>query len=1217
MAPPAAKRRKLGHSDDSDLSEASILENSVNGTGVSDEALEDNTSSDDDDSTDEEEGLEDEDFITLEENGAEEEDSEPSERGNGQKKQIKAPKAREEDMSHKKQDRISQDGAYTAEVYKSNIFKLQVDELLEQVKLKYGKKEAPAETAMRTIKSIIEQIPSREPLSISEAEAALNFEKVKIPFPNPHPAKDAKYKLQYERPVSINATGSYPLKIATRTEDELAIDLVVTMPKSLFQEKDYLNHRYFYKRAYYLACVAAGIKSSKKSIFKIVFDSLNGNHLQPIVVIRPSGDGGSDDFSSSKYRIQIIPALPDNTFPDIKLLPSANCVRPKILADESNAAKLTPTPFYNATLQSDGSITAYLKLLHASSGKCDSYKDACILGRVWLRQRGFGGQLRNGGFGNFEWAAIIAILLQAKPGAGPPPLSPGYSSYQLFKATLQFLASRDLLKSPYVFQAREITSLKSELTPIFFDGPRSLNIFFKMTPWSYARLRQEAELTIRMLGDSTFDQFEQTFILKANYLNYRYDATLEIPLSAFRLDPFSEEYNETLSRTCRKLHSTLGRALTNRATTILIQMPVEEGWFVDSPNPPEDQDKSILICFATDPANASRTIDHGPAAENKKDAASFRQFWGEKAELRRFKDGSILESVVWSPTDKSSPVFEQIIDFVLRRHLGTQVADKAKLVTDSFAHLIPSGRIQGRCGTAPFLPVMNALATLEKDIRDLKGLPLQIRHIVAADSQLRYSSVEPPFTLTRPLMQIPASIVIQFEGFGRWPDDLSAIQRTKMAFLLKLSDLLSSARPAYTTRVGLENPSQPSQNQVYLDIILPSGPAFRLRIHHDREAALLDRQLKDKSLDGPSRESAASALAVYKREFLHIPAHTQAIQSLCTRFPALSPSIRLTKRWFASHHLLPHFSPEFIELLVVRNFSQPHPWPVPACATTGFLRTLAWISRWDWRHAPLIVDFSTLSNNTAAPGTMSFNGNTSTELKSDDINKIQTRFEAWRRIDPSLNRVVLFAATNLETEGTTWTDKAMPEKVVAARMTALARAAINVIRAEDDRLSSLLSDTKRLDEFRPETLFASRLQDYDILLHISPKFSKSGKKKPKSKFKNLQIRQDMQEPDDVQSVGYDPVSLFARELLDVYGDAILWFWDPEALDLIAGLWNPGVTGQRSWKVKVGWNSLPLDVDGKENKGKAEGVQIQTNKEAILNEIGTLGGELVEKIELIK
>ena len=141
---------------------------------------------------------------------------------------------------------------------------------------------------------------------------------------------------------------------------------------------------------------------------------------------------------------------------------------------------------------------------------------------------------------------------------------------------------------------------------------------------------------------------------------------------------------------------------------------------------------------------------------------------------------------------------------------------------------------------------------------------------------------------------------------------------------------MSADKPNHVMRVGLENASVPSQNQAYLDIIQPSGFSFRLRIHHDREATLLDRQLKDKALDNQSRESAGLALAAYRRDFLQIPAHTQALQALCTRYPALSPSMRLTKRWFASHLLSPHFSPELIELLVVRTFLQPFPWSVPA-----------------------------------------------------------------------------------------------------------------------------------------------------------------------------------------------------------------------------------------------------------------------------------------------
>jgi U3 small nucleolar RNA-associated protein 22 len=1026
---------------------------------------------------------------------------------------------------------------------------------------------------------------------------------VTIPFPSPRPPKDARYKLQYERPSSINATGSYPLKIATRTENGLGIDLVVAMPAAIFQEKDYLNYRYFYKRAYYLACLAAGIKESSEHNFALSFDTLHGNQLQPVIVIRPSGSGPLD-FSSSKCQINILLTVTNDIFPPTKLLPGSNCVRPKGEDDESTKKPLAPTPLYNSTLQSDVSVTSYLKLLHATSGKCDAFKDACILGRIWMKQRGFGSSLRKGGFGNFEWAAISALLLQPNHSSGSPPLSPGYSSYQMFKAMLQFLARHDLSKKPYILQARDLHLPKSGFAPVFFDGPRGLNILYKMTPWSYSRLQLESKITVDMLGDSLFDQFDSTFILRTDLLRYRYDSTLELPLSAFRLDSTSEDYDEKLRDTCSKVYNVLTRALTDRVTTVALLMPDSEAWSVGSVKVPENQQKRILISLASDPVNAHRTVDYGPAAENKQEAASFRKFWGDKAELRRFKDGSILESVVWSNKDTSATILEQLSLYILERHFGADVGRNARSTSDPFATLIPSGRIQGQSGIAPFTPAMNALAAVGKDIRELEGLPLQIRHIRAADEQLRYASIDPPFGR-------PASVVLQFEASARWPDDLCAIQRTKIAFLLKLAELLSAAHAGLITRVGLENTSQPSQNQAYLDITVRTKMTFRLRIHHDREATLLERQLKDKTLDVQSRESAATALALYKRDFIHVLSHTQAIQNLCTRYPALSPAIRLTKKWFASHLLLPHFSPEIIELLVARTFLQPHPWPTPSCATTGFVRTLAWISRWDWRHVPLVVDFSsTIFSNPAELESAGLG-----RMKSEDMEKMQTRFEAWRQIDPAMNRVVLFAATNLDPDGNTWSDRGKPEKVVASRMTSLAKAATMAIRAEEDRELAVANAAESGEQsFQPESLFVSQTQDYDFVLHISSKFAKiSSSKKSEQKFKNLEIQQASNLAPKVETM---LIPLFLEDLQSVFGDTVLWFWDPESLDRVAGLWNPVMTGQRAFKVKAGWNSTPIKNRSGEKKEKSEkSVDIQINKGAVMYEIKRLGGELISRIDV--
>jgi U3 small nucleolar RNA-associated protein 22 len=72
-----------------------------------------------------------------------------------------------------------------------------------------------------------------------------------------------------------------------RSDHTLSVDLMVKMPESLFQEKDFLNYRYFYKRAYYLACIAAGLQESIQNQFTLNYEYLNGNSLHPILVAKP------------------------------------------------------------------------------------------------------------------------------------------------------------------------------------------------------------------------------------------------------------------------------------------------------------------------------------------------------------------------------------------------------------------------------------------------------------------------------------------------------------------------------------------------------------------------------------------------------------------------------------------------------------------------------------------------------------------------------------------------------------------------------------------------------------------------------------------------------------------------------------------------------------------------------------------------------------------
>ncbi|KAF1352035.1 pre-rRNA processing protein-like protein Utp22 [Delphinella strobiligena] len=1149
MAVPASKRRKLSHSPSEEGSgdeRASAASEELNQDGRGEDMRFENESVEDD-------------YSSEEMNGEEDEESDVDEMSNqsADRKSAKSAKAQKKPQSTKRANTSTLEAsaaAYTGGTFQSNMFKLQVDEMLGQIRPRQGKREKTAEEALHKLKKAIDHIPAREPMSVNDAERDLiKKSKVAIPFPEPRPAHDVKYKLAYAKPANINVVGAYPLKLATRTDKSLAIDMLVTIPKSLLQEKDYINHRYFYKRSYYMACIAAGLKSALAKDLVVKFANFHDNPLHPILVVQ-----AKEQKSENNWQINIIPGLPETAFSNDKLLPSKNCVRPAKEgdSDDNTLLALPSTPFYNASVQADSQITAYLKLLHQASTSCEAFKDACLLGRVWLRQRALTSQTGKGGFGNFEWAALVAVLLQTGGGNGMPLLSSGYSSYQLFKATLQYLAAKDLVKQPAVLQAGNLTLNTEHGQPTFFDGARSMNILYKMTASSYQYLHSEARTTLQMLSDTLGDTFESAFILRADNVLQRHDVTVNLPLSA--LSSADAEDRDLLAR-YQSIHTVLARGLGDRATQLQLVLPSQETWETGSARPSFNRKGELSINITLNPANTSRSVDHGPAAENKKEAAEFRKFWGEKAELRRFRDGAILESLVWSTKEGGLPIVQQIITWLLWRHFGKPVAEQLSYHGDEFAKLVKHSS-----GISAFQPLMEAFKTLETDLRAMDDLPLTIRSLMPADPQLRYASPSAPMD-NNTAMKTPANVVIQFEGSGRWPDDLVAIQRTKIAFLLQISTLYTNLESGVVSRVGLENQDLDFQNQGFLDVTYPStGSSFRIRVHHDREQTLLERILKDKSAAPSTKESASQALSAYKRNYLRSPAHTAAVQKLCTRHSALSPTIRVLKKWFEGHLLTSHFADELIELFAINTFTRPWPFQPPSSVRTAFTRTLSFLSRWGWRSEPLIVDINA-------------------DLKAESTQVITTRFEAWRKLDPSLNRVCLFVASSVDTEGTTWTD-GVPAKVVSGRMTALAKAATGVIEAQGLSVE-------------PESLFVSPTNEYDFVIHLASTNKKKSRKS--SEFKNL-IVADEADPD---VVGFAPQELFYQEVERVYGQAVVLF---KGEGVIAGLWTP-YTSSRGWKVNLAYSTIPVK-DGEE-------VLAEVNKEGILKEIARLGDDLVKKIDV--
>jgi len=203
-----------------------------------------------------------------------------------------------------------------------------------------------------------------------------------------------------------------------------------------------------------------------------------------------------------------------------------------------------------------------------------------------------------------------------------------------------------------------------------------------------------------------------------------------------------------------------------------------------------------------------------------------------------------------------------------------------------------------------------------------------------------------------------------------------------------------------------------------------------------------------------------------------------------------------------------------------------------------------------------------------------------------------------------MNRVVLFVATNYATEGTTWTEFA-PSKVVAARMTGLAKAAFRLVQTQGVQLDA-------------GSLFKSPLGDYDFVIHIASKFLRGAaagknKKAAGSKYKNLQVAQAGLIADP-ELAGFDPVRLYFEELQRVLGESVIFFADEEGAGVVAGLWSPH-TARRKWKVGLGYSSVPVGKakGGEEDEEEGKSVDVDVNKDGMLSEMARLGGDLVERI----
>lgn len=374
---------------------------------------------------------------------------------------------------------------------------------------------------------------------------------------------------------------------------------------------------------------------------------------------------------------------------------------------------------------------------------------------------------------------------------------------------------------------------------------------------------------------------------------------------------------------------------------------------------------TVFIGLILDQEHAFRLVDHGPVAAEAPSRATdaFRELWGNKAELRRFQDGSITESVVWHvrDSDERTHIPAMIIRHILDLHFGIRgdAVSSWQSGFDALLRLPPS--IASRYRASGFKAALTAFQKVTSSLKTIsKELPLAVVNISPVAPELRYTSVFAPVSAPTRAATLPLcsryvpliSLNLEFEKSARWPDDLVAIQKMKMAFMDRIAQALTEAMPGLLARVAIVSPTGVPQttDQAQLEITTPDGWAFAMRIWHDREATLLDRILHSPAACSPhDLENARIARRSYTRRFIAAPRHHRAVAALHHQFTAFGGTVRLVKRWLAAHWLLRlHVSEEAVEIICAAVFAGAGSVRAPNTRERGFACVIRLLRDWDW-----------------------------------------------------------------------------------------------------------------------------------------------------------------------------------------------------------------------------------------------------------------------------
>lgn len=369
-----------------------------------------------------------------------------------------------------------------------------------------------------------------------------------------------------------------------------------------------------------------------------------------------------------------------------------------------------------------------------------------------------------------------------------------------------------------------LTEFHAVFDVVFIDSTGTANITANIFLDTYLHVKECARKAILELNRKTFK-----FLFDTSMPVYmQYDHVFSIRKSA-KDNLFLEQssncaadfnyrwYTPYVRLICRLLRKGLGERIISLVPLQkksqkwnISEKPVEWPTLSNDHHDHHQQDETIAFGVILHPQHALDVMTKGPAANDTEAADEFKKFWGEKSELRRFQDGTVIEACLWQNPTASLRlrrlIVKDIIEYLLKHHLNitrqriSYAADQfdfAFTLDEIFFQLTPDQIEDTEHLSTEIIRRFDEIAKNIRGLENRNSLPLDITAILGVSPAFRYTDVHATQSIGKEFTDNDQKRIfqgyrvhegiIQFGSNANWPNDLNAIKRVKAALYLQMA----------------------------------------------------------------------------------------------------------------------------------------------------------------------------------------------------------------------------------------------------------------------------------------------------------------------------------------------------------------------------------------------------------------------------------------------